>query len=82
MGMWDQNQYVIKQKVLTLGRKYFIYDSRGALIGFCKQKMFKMKEDIRIFAYFQQWHGVYKQFSGLSRGAGPWGAVSILFEES
>ena len=49
MGLWDQNQYIIKQKVLTLGRKYFIYDSYNRLIGYCKQKLFKLKEDIRIY---------------------------------
>ncbi|MFO8052125.1 MAG: hypothetical protein R6V01_10590 [Thermoplasmatota archaeon] len=49
MGVWDENQYVIKQKVLTVGRKYFIENGSGQRIGFCKQKMFKLKEDIRIY---------------------------------
>ncbi|MEA3558570.1 MAG: hypothetical protein U9R75_04885 [Candidatus Thermoplasmatota archaeon] len=49
MGMWDENQYVIKQKVLTIGRKYFLENGSGQSIGFCKQKLFKLKEDIRIY---------------------------------
>ncbi len=49
MDVWKGNKYVIKQKVLTVGRKYFIEDGSGNRIGFCKQKLFKLKEDIRIY---------------------------------
>jgi uncharacterized protein YxjI len=49
MGMWDKDDYVIKQKVLAIGRKYFIEDGAGNKIGFCHQKAFKLKEDIRIY---------------------------------
>jgi uncharacterized protein YxjI len=49
MGLWDKNNYVIKQKVLAIGRKYFIEDGMGTRIGFCHQKIFKLKEDIRIY---------------------------------
>lgn len=49
MGVWDERRYIIKQKVLTVGRKYFIENGSGHRIGFCKQKMFKLKEDIRIY---------------------------------
>lgn len=49
MGIWDEKKFVIKQKVLTIGRKYFIENGSGKRIGFCKQKMFKLKEDIRIY---------------------------------
>lgn len=42
--------YTIRRKVLTLfGAKFHIYNSEDALIGFCKQKAFKFKEDIRVF---------------------------------
>ena len=50
MGIWDGDNFVIKQKVLTVGRKYYIQDSGGGNVGFCKQKMFKLREDIRIYA--------------------------------
>ena len=49
MGIWDHDHYVVKQKVLAIGRKYFIEDGAGRRIGFCHQKAFKLKEDIRIY---------------------------------
>jgi uncharacterized protein YxjI len=43
-------EYTIRKKVFTLfGAKFHIYNSQGDLIGYCKQKAFKLKEDIRIF---------------------------------
>lgn len=43
-------QYTIRRKVLTLaGAKFHVYDSAGNLIGFSKQKAFKLKEDIRVY---------------------------------
>jgi hypothetical protein len=44
-------EYTIRRKVLTLvGAKFHIYNREGALIGFSKQKAFKLKEDIRVFS--------------------------------
>ncbi len=60
MEIWNQNQYVIKQKVLALGKKYYIYDSQGNLIGFVKKKLFKLKEDIRIFTDESMSHELLK----------------------
>lgn len=43
-------EYTIRRKVLTLaGAKFHIYDAQGNLIGFSKQKAFKLKEDIRVY---------------------------------
>lgn len=43
-------EFVIRQKVLSiLGTKFHIYNSAGDVVGFCKQKAFKLKEDIRLF---------------------------------
>jgi uncharacterized protein YxjI len=47
--LWLQNQYLIRKKVLTVGNKYWIEDTGGNIIGFCKQKILKLKEDIRIY---------------------------------
>ena len=45
------DEYVIRKKVLTmLGAKFHIYDAQGNLVGFSKQKAFKLKEDIRLYA--------------------------------
>ncbi len=49
MGTWDGKRYVIKQKKLTLYKKYYIEDGHGQTLGFCKQKPFKLKEDIRVY---------------------------------
>lgn len=44
-------QYTIRRKVLVmLGASFHIYDAEGKIVGFCRQKAFKLKEDIRIFA--------------------------------
>ncbi len=43
------NNFTIKEKVLSVGHKYSIENSTGQLVGFCKQKILKMKEDIRIY---------------------------------
>ena len=49
-NIWHQNQYKIRKKVLAIGNKYWIEDPSGNLLGFCKQKILKLKEDIRIFS--------------------------------
>jgi len=44
-------EYTIRRKVFTfLGAAFHIYNAEGGLIGYCKQKAFKLKEDIRIFS--------------------------------
>ena len=51
MDDFTDNQYMIRRKILTIfGAKFHIYDSMGKLILFSKQKAFKLKEDIRVFA--------------------------------
>ena len=46
----DDNRYLIRRKVLTiLGQKFHVYDGQGKLLGFSKQKAFKLKEDIRFY---------------------------------
>lgn len=43
-------EYTIRRKVLTLfGAKFHVYNAEGNLIGFSRQKAFKLKEDIRVF---------------------------------
>jgi hypothetical protein len=47
----EDNRYLIRRKVLTvLGQKFHVYDGHGQLLGFSKQKAFKLKEDIRFYA--------------------------------
>ncbi|MEA3351473.1 MAG: hypothetical protein U9Q82_12685 [Chloroflexota bacterium] len=44
------NQYLLKRQVMALAGKFRIFDPSGQLVFFSKQKMFKLKEDIRIFS--------------------------------
>ena len=43
-------EYLIRRKVFALlGAQFHIYDTNQQLIGYCKQKAFKLKEDIRLY---------------------------------
>jgi uncharacterized protein YxjI len=48
-SIWYQNYYRIRKKVVTVGNKYWIEDYNGNILGYCRQKLFKLKEDIRIY---------------------------------
>jgi hypothetical protein len=43
-------EFTIRRKVLTLfGAQFHVYKPDGDLMGYCRQKAFKLKEDIRIY---------------------------------
>lgn len=43
-------QYTIRRKVLKIfGAAFHVYDEQGSVVGYCKQKAFKLKEDIRLY---------------------------------
>ena len=48
--MWNQDFYRIRKKSWTVGNKYWIEDRDGNVLGFCKQKLLKLKEDIRVYS--------------------------------
>ncbi len=48
-NLWYQNFYRIRKKTLAIGNKYWFEDQNETILGFCKQKIFKLKEDIRIY---------------------------------
>lgn len=51
MDNFSDNQYMIRRKILTVfGAKFHVYNTSGELILFSKQRAFKLKEDIRVFA--------------------------------
>ncbi len=42
--------YTVRRKILKIfGAAFHVYDAQGQLVGYCKQKAFKLKEDIRLF---------------------------------
>jgi uncharacterized protein YxjI len=49
--VFAHDQFWVRRKILTLfSQQFHIYDPSNNLLGFCKQKAFKLKEDIRIYA--------------------------------
>lgn len=47
---FTENKFLIRRKVMTIGgAKYHIYNEAGGLMFYCKQKAFKLKEDIRLY---------------------------------
>jgi uncharacterized protein YxjI len=47
---WDLPHYRIRRKLLKIfGASFHVYDG-DRIVAFCKQKAFKLKEDIRLFA--------------------------------
>jgi len=49
-GRWLLSHYVVKERKFTLGRQYRVFDNAGRLVAYCKQKMFRLREDIRFYA--------------------------------
>ncbi len=43
-------QYLLKRQVLALTGKFRLYNASGEMVMYSQQKMFKFKEDIRIYA--------------------------------
>jgi uncharacterized protein YxjI len=58
-NIWYQDFYKIRKKTLTVGNKYWIEDLNGTVLGFCKQKLFKLKEDIRIYTDESESHELF-----------------------
>jgi uncharacterized protein YxjI len=49
-NMQPGESYTIRRKVLKIfGAAFHIYDPQGQVVGYCKQKAWKLKEDIRIY---------------------------------
>ena len=48
--IFQHNHYLLKRQVFALTGKFRYYDPTGNLILFSEQKMFKLREDIRVFA--------------------------------
>ncbi len=47
---FQYNHYLLRRQVLALTGKFRIYGPDGQLLLFSQQKMFKLKEDIRVYA--------------------------------
>ncbi len=50
MSRFQGRRFTVKERRLTFGRQYRVFDAQGGLLAYVKQKMFKLKEDIVFFA--------------------------------
>jgi hypothetical protein len=49
-AIYELDHYLLRRKVLKiLGAGFHVYDRSGALVAYCQQKAFKLREDIRVF---------------------------------
>ncbi len=47
---FQQNQYLIRRQVFALTGKFRVFDPSGNLVLFSEQKMFRLREDIRVYS--------------------------------
>jgi uncharacterized protein YxjI len=47
---FSYSQYLLKRQVFALAGKFRVYESGGKLVLFSEQKMFKIREDIRVYS--------------------------------
>lgn len=46
----DNEKYTIRRKVFKIfGAAFHVYDEHGSVIGYCKQKAFKLKEELKLY---------------------------------
>ncbi len=49
MASHPTEQYTIRAKVFDLVPQFFITDQNGEMVGYCRQKLFKFKEEIVLY---------------------------------
>jgi len=47
---FTHDRYLLKRQVFALAGKFRYYDPGGSLVLYCEQKMFKLREDIRVYS--------------------------------
>jgi uncharacterized protein YxjI len=50
LSVFRFDRYLLKRQVLALTGKFRIYDPNGQLLLFSQQKMFRLREDIRVYS--------------------------------
>lgn len=48
--IFQASQYLLKRQVFALTGKFRVFDTTGRLLLFSEQKMFRLKEDIRVYS--------------------------------
>ena len=49
-NIWYQNFYKVRKKVVAIADQYWIEDGRGTQLGYSRQKLLRIREDIRVFS--------------------------------
>lgn len=47
---FQYERYLLKRQILALSGKFRLYNPQGELVLFCEQKMFRLREDFRLYA--------------------------------
>ncbi len=55
---WAVDRALVRRKILAIAPKYEFFDEQGGLVLFCQQKMFRLKEDIRVYADKKKQHEI------------------------
>jgi hypothetical protein len=55
---WAVDRVVLRRKVIAIAPQFEIYDERGALLLYCRQKLLSLKEDIRVYADRDRQHEI------------------------
>jgi hypothetical protein len=55
---WAVDQALVRRKVLAIAPKFEFYDTQGGLLLYCQQKLFKFKEDIRVYSDRSKQHEI------------------------
>ena len=80
-GVLDLNQYMIREKFWKIfGNKFWFEDVNEKRYGFCEQKRFKLKEDIRIYvdeSKSQEWLKIKQK-----QIVDAWGGYDIMDSQS
>jgi uncharacterized protein YxjI len=48
-GRWYRNSYRVQRKILAIADQYWIEDQVGSVLGYSKEKLLRIKEDVRIY---------------------------------
>ena len=49
MANQPAERYTLRAKVFDLVPQFFIYDDSGAMVGYCRQKLFKFREEMILY---------------------------------
>jgi uncharacterized protein YxjI len=74
--LWLQNHYIINKKALRVVDQYWIEDATGNKLAYSKQKFWKIKEDIRIYADDSMNHELFRVMQAQIIDA--WGKFDVI----